>query len=357
MNLPLVSVLITTYNRLPLLKCCISSVLNQSYKNLQIVIIDDCSTDGTYEYLNNIKDPRLEYFKNEKNIVSKEGEESNFRLSHSKKRGKFFINLGDDDYWPNSLFIENCVNIFNQYPSLAKVIGSQVNYYYQEEYILFSYNQIQDFLKNKNNLFYHHDNILPDGFLTGYEYLNLFSKNPLGINISTVGTMFSSDLFYKAKSLQTKSMSMVQAGFELFIPCSLVGDVYYINDPCAVVGSKSTSLSYNKTQIFHMNDQIKSVCNAFDNTINILHNIDQKNLVKIKKDFISNICAAYLFHSVEIIRKGKLALCTEDNIKGYVGILDVLKILFFHKIWFKKRILISLFFYLNAKLFFSNRKI
>jgi glycosyltransferase involved in cell wall biosynthesis len=93
MNLPLVSVLITTYNRLPLLKCCISSVLNQSYKNLQIIIIDDCSTDGTYEYLNSIKDRRLEYFKNEKNIVSKEGEETNFRLSHSKKRGKFFINL------------------------------------------------------------------------------------------------------------------------------------------------------------------------------------------------------------------------------------------------------------------------
>lgn len=277
MNLPLVSVLITTYNRLPLLKCCISSVLNQSYKNLQIIIIDDCSTDGTYEYLNSIKDLRLEYFKNEKNIVSKEGEETNFRLSHSKKRGKFFINLGDDDYWPNPLFIENCVNKFNQYPTLGKVIGSQVNYYYEEEYILFSYNQIQDFLKNKNKLFYHHNNILPDGFLTGYEYLSRFSKNPLGINISTVGTMFSSDLFYKAKSLQSKSMSMVQAGFELFIPCSLVGDVYYINDPCAVVGSKSTSLSYNKTQIFHMNDQIKSVCNAFSNIKYIPHNIDEKN--------------------------------------------------------------------------------
>ena len=357
MNLPLVSVLISTYNRLSLLKCCLSSVLNQSYKNLQIIIIDDCSTDGTYEYLNNIKDLRLEYIKNEKNIVSKSGEESNYRLSHSKKRGKFFINLGDDDYWPNPLFIENCINIFNQYPTLAKIIGTQVNYYYDKEYISYSYDQIKNFLKNKDINFYHHNNILPSGFLTGHEYLNLFSKNPLGINISTVGTMFSSDLFDKAKSLNLKTMSMVQAGFELLIPCSLIGDVYYINDPCAVVGSKSTSLSYNRTQIFHMKDQIKSVCNAFSNSRSINHKINETILVKIKKEFINNICAAYLFHSIEIMQKGKLSLCTQDNMKGYVRFIDVLKILLAYKIWFNYKLLIAIFLYLKTKLFFNNSKI
>lgn len=47
-HIPLISVAMTTYNGEKYLKEQIDSILNQSYKNIELVICDDCSKDGTY---------------------------------------------------------------------------------------------------------------------------------------------------------------------------------------------------------------------------------------------------------------------------------------------------------------------
>ena len=51
---PLVSVIMTVYKHNDLLESAINSVLNQSYQNLELIIIDDCSPDSVYQYLENI---------------------------------------------------------------------------------------------------------------------------------------------------------------------------------------------------------------------------------------------------------------------------------------------------------------
>ncbi|PLL70465.1 hypothetical protein CWN62_29695, partial [Klebsiella pneumoniae] len=60
---PLVTIYIPTYNRLELLKRALNSVVNQTYKNLEIIVVDDNSSDGTQEFLKNFskKDPRVSY--------------------------------------------------------------------------------------------------------------------------------------------------------------------------------------------------------------------------------------------------------------------------------------------------------
>ena len=73
MDQPLVSVLLSTYNRLDLLKICLNSILSQNYCNLDIVIFNDCSNDGTEEYLNGLNDKRLNIFNSQKNIVQTYG--------------------------------------------------------------------------------------------------------------------------------------------------------------------------------------------------------------------------------------------------------------------------------------------
>ena len=59
MNSPDVSVLLTTYNGLPFLRESIASILGQSLRDIELVVVDDGSTDGTETFLESIDDPRL----------------------------------------------------------------------------------------------------------------------------------------------------------------------------------------------------------------------------------------------------------------------------------------------------------
>lgn len=94
---PLVTVYIPTYNRVDLLKRAVESVRRQTYTNVEIIIVDDCSTDGTYEYLKNIskQDSRIKFFLKEKNsgaCVSR-------NIAIKNATGEFITGLDDDDYF------------------------------------------------------------------------------------------------------------------------------------------------------------------------------------------------------------------------------------------------------------------
>ncbi|WP_286831843.1 MULTISPECIES: glycosyltransferase [Acinetobacter] len=94
---PLVTVYIPTYNRVNLLKRAVESVRQQTYTNVEIIIVDDCSTDGTYEYLKNIskQDSRIKFFLKEKNsgaCVSR-------NIAIKNATGEFITGLDDDDYF------------------------------------------------------------------------------------------------------------------------------------------------------------------------------------------------------------------------------------------------------------------
>lgn len=62
-NEQLISVIIPTYNRAASIKDSIDSVLDQTYSNLEIIVIDDASTDNTEEIVKSIKDNRIIYYK------------------------------------------------------------------------------------------------------------------------------------------------------------------------------------------------------------------------------------------------------------------------------------------------------
>ncbi len=92
---PLVSVILTTHNRARLVGRAIESILNQTYKNFELLIIDDCSQDNTQEILSQYaaKDARVCIIKNEQNIgITKS---INRGLSYAK--GKYVFRLDDDD--------------------------------------------------------------------------------------------------------------------------------------------------------------------------------------------------------------------------------------------------------------------
>ena len=92
---PLVSVRIPAYNHERYIHACILSVLNQSYQNFEIVIVDDCSTDGTVSVIRRFTDPRI------KLAVHKRNEGMNVTVEHCMKRcrGKYVANMCSDDVW------------------------------------------------------------------------------------------------------------------------------------------------------------------------------------------------------------------------------------------------------------------
>lgn len=64
---PEISVILPVYNGGNYLLLSLQSVLAQEFKNFELLIIDDCSTDGSLDYLQNTRDERIRLFKNEQN--------------------------------------------------------------------------------------------------------------------------------------------------------------------------------------------------------------------------------------------------------------------------------------------------
>lgn len=91
---PFFSIVIPTYNRSNLLKVAIEITLLQTFRDFELIISNNCSTDNTREVVKSFKDKRIRYFENEKNI----GGEANMKKAISYARGTYVFTMGDDDF-------------------------------------------------------------------------------------------------------------------------------------------------------------------------------------------------------------------------------------------------------------------
>ena len=93
MSKPLVSVVIPVYNSEKYLQLAIDSILSQTYTNLELILMNDVSTDSSKEICLSNKDPRVLYFENEKNL----GIALTRNAGFSKAKGKYIAILDNDD--------------------------------------------------------------------------------------------------------------------------------------------------------------------------------------------------------------------------------------------------------------------
>ena len=95
MKKDLVSVLMVNYNHADTIEKSIRSVLEQTYSKLQLIIVDDGSTDNSVEIINSIDDPRIELYeeKENKQICAVTN------IGMKKVRGEYFARIDSDDLW------------------------------------------------------------------------------------------------------------------------------------------------------------------------------------------------------------------------------------------------------------------
>lgn len=154
----LISVIIPTYNRKIYLVQAIESVLKQKYCNMEIIIVDDNSIDGTE---NLIRDKYGEYSNIYylKNNVNKGPGYSRLK-GFNQSKGEYIVFLDDDDYYTDYNFFYDAIKKFDEYGSLAFVSAN--NYIRNEgedkliENRLNIYNEIDciEYLKNFQSLKY-----------------------------------------------------------------------------------------------------------------------------------------------------------------------------------------------------------
>jgi glycosyltransferase involved in cell wall biosynthesis len=111
-NRPLISVLVTAYNREQYIGEAIESILASTYIDFEVVVVDDCSTDGTVEIVKNYQrlDSRISVYINKKNL----GDYPNRNVAASYAKGKYLKYVDSDNYiYPHCLQV--MVSCMEQY--------------------------------------------------------------------------------------------------------------------------------------------------------------------------------------------------------------------------------------------------
>jgi len=116
---PLVSVIIPTYNREHLLDRAVKSVLNQTYQNFEIIVVDDASTDDTEKVIKRFNDKRIKYIKHK---INSGGSAAPRNTGIKAAQGNYIAFQDSDDEWlPEKL--EKQMKTFEEFPK-TKVVYS-----------------------------------------------------------------------------------------------------------------------------------------------------------------------------------------------------------------------------------------
>lgn len=91
--MPDISIIVPIYNAEKYLNKCIESLINQTKKELEFILVNDGSTDNSEEIIKSYKDKRIKYFKNENQGI---GKTRNFGIE--KATGKYIMFVDSDDY-------------------------------------------------------------------------------------------------------------------------------------------------------------------------------------------------------------------------------------------------------------------
>ncbi len=204
-NLPLVSVCIPAYNNADYISETIDCILNQTYKNIELVICDDHSTDKTIEVIQSYSDPRVKLFLNEKNL----GMSGNWNNCLNHCTGEFIKLICADDMLANDALEKEVMALIN-HPS---AVMSE------------SDTQFRDLQGNtKGSYTRYKKSGLVDGKVIARA--GLFSRNLFGAPLNNT---FRRSVLEQVHGFDPSFKYILDYDFWVSIAC--LGDVYIIHEP------------------------------------------------------------------------------------------------------------------------------
>ena len=214
---PRISIIVPTYNRVDFLCRCVDSILEQNYNNIEIIIINDCSTDNTTEvvtakYGNNSK---VVYIENETNL----GPGGNRQKAYLVSTGEYVIFADDDDYYFEPEFFTKAIALFQDYDNLSMVCANSI--FFDEVKKAFDFQPLTfcGTVKSEKFLF---------GFNTKYRKPN-----------STFPAVFKKSVLEKADFANMKMMNDAS----IYMRASCFGDVCMMKDWVGVYWFHETNIS------------------------------------------------------------------------------------------------------------------
>ncbi len=200
-NTPLVSIIVNCHNGEEYLNECISSIINQTYKNWELIFWDNMSNDSSYKILKNYSDNRIKYFKS-KTFTSLYVARN---LALEKASGDFISFLDTDDWWVNDK-VQKQIKLFSN--------NKNLNVVYTNFYVFKQKRKKKKIISNKN---------LPTGKIT-QQLLNVYNMGGI------LTALVRKEVFEKTKF---DSDYEIIADFDFFVKTSLNNVFDCIQEPLA----------------------------------------------------------------------------------------------------------------------------
>lgn len=200
----MISVVMPTYNRAEMMKQAIESILFQTYKNIEIVVVDDNSSDDTEIIIKELisNGCNILYHRNSNNM----GPGYNRNKGYCLSSGEYVVFMDDDDYYTENTFYEKAISVLDSNKSIACVSANARIENVKDQSVIDS-------------------DIGFTGVKKGEEYL-------LGLNkqyhkpLSTFATVFSRR---HLESAELSCMKMVN-DVAIYMRALAYGDIYVLND-------------------------------------------------------------------------------------------------------------------------------
>lgn len=193
---PMISVIIPSYNHAHLIGRAIKSVLEQDWEKLEVIVVDNSSSDGTKDVIEKFKDDRIQFIEVSNNGVIAISRNVGIRAA----KGEWIAFLDSDDWWTKNK-IRTCSKYFHN----------------------------QDLIYHRLEIVGAKERILPPRYIRSWKLLKpviqhiLISGNP----IATSSVLLRKDLLKRAGGFDEQSEIIAAEDYELWLKISVITDQFY----------------------------------------------------------------------------------------------------------------------------------